>query len=642
MRRPLVLLSSAALVLSLAPVAAGQHGPTTDHLIGSGSFGTLELVATERVTQTPGLVADVAVSPDGNWAFLANWGEPDCPGPERGGQTSPDAGAWVMDISDPADPLTVGFIPSHQDSRPGEGMQVVEVSTKHFDGWILVMNNEQCGKNGKGGVSLWDVTDPTKPYKLSEHFGDRGGISPGDVNDIHSSFAWDTGDNAYVVIVDNFETTDVDILDITNPKRPRLIREMNLSDEFPGIRQDATIPSLVEVFLHDMVVKSIGGHWVMLLSYWDGGFVQLNVDDPENPTLVGDTDYNNPDPQLFESTGIAQPPEGNGHEAEFTKDSTFFVGTDEDFGPYGTLFNMTTGSNAGQYPAGEFTWTVPIVTLPDKKVNGPTVYGGYGCPSDVGDIPDPSVLGTLDPGEEAILVLQRGPVQDPQNPEPACFFSEKVEAAQNAGYDAVIIANHHVGSGAGGDPDAFLCGSKGHEFTVTIPAVCIGHRAFHLLFNTTPAYDVPYVPGTEPAIGTLGEDVSAQAIFNGWGYIHLFSNTLSGGKFAELDTFAIDEGEDPTFAFGYGDLTVHEVAADPQHDRVMFSSYYAGGMRVLEIGCSNPSDQTTCELVETGGYLDPLGNNFWGVEAYVKDGSTYVLGSDRDSGLWIFKYNPGP
>jgi hypothetical protein len=34
------------------------------------------------------------------------------------------------------------------------------------------MNHEQRGKNGKGGVSLWDVTDPLKPKKLSEHFGD--------------------------------------------------------------------------------------------------------------------------------------------------------------------------------------------------------------------------------------------------------------------------------------------------------------------------------------------------------------------------------------------------------------------------------------------------------------------------------------
>ena len=46
-----------------------------------------------------------------------------------------------------------------------------------------------------------------------------------------------------------------------------------------------------------------------------------------------------------------------------------------------------------------------------------------------------------------------------------------------------------------------------------------------------------------------------------------------------------------------------------------------------------------CELVEAGGYLDPDGNDFWGVETLVKDGTTYVLGSDRDSGLWIFKRN---
>jgi hypothetical protein len=48
-------------------------------------------------------------------------------------------------------------------------------------------------------------------------------------------------------------------------------------------------------------------------------------------------------------------------------------------------------------------------------------------------------------------------------------------------------------------------------------------------------------------------------------------------------------------------------------------------------------DSDTCELVELGGYLDPMGNDFWGVEAFVgDDGRTYVLGSDMDSGLWVF------
>jgi hypothetical protein len=76
------------------------------------------------------------------------------------------------------------FIPSSHETRPGEGMQVVNITTKSFSGDVLVMNNEHCGKNGKGGVSFWDVTDPRKPYRLSTHFGDRANLSRGDANDI--------------------------------------------------------------------------------------------------------------------------------------------------------------------------------------------------------------------------------------------------------------------------------------------------------------------------------------------------------------------------------------------------------------------------------------------------------------------------
>ena len=35
--------------------------------------------------------------------------------------------------------------------------------------------------------------------------------------------------------------------------------------------------------------------------------------------------------------------------------------------------------------------------------------------------------------------------------------------------------------------------------------------------------------------------------------------------------------------------------------------------------------------------LDPLGNNFWGVETFERNGRTIILGSDRDSGLWVFE-----
>src|SRR5215207_9667751 len=406
-----------ALVPGVAAADPGQHGTDEGHLLGTGEWGKIDLVDVVDVTDTPDLIADVTVSPDGNTAFLANWGEPDCAGPETGGQTSPDAGAYVIDISDietdPDSAELVGFIPSHQDTRPGEGMQVVEITTSQFSGDVLVMNNEPCGpsaKNAKGGVSLWDVTDPLKPKKLSEHFGDRGFA---DTNEIHSAFAWQAGDNAYLVMTDNLEGTDVDILDITNPHRPRLIADIDLNEFVPG-GVDQPELDLTESFLHDMVVKQIEGHWIMLLSYWDGGWVLLNVDDPANPVYIADSDYPAVDPELLESFGTALTPEGNAHQAEFTIDNRFVIGTDEDFDPYrATDLEITSGPNAGVYPADVVAGGggAPAL-LEDLTLSGPVVYGGYGCP-DSEPLPSPEdipgYLEMLEPGDETIIVLQRGP-----------------------------------------------------------------------------------------------------------------------------------------------------------------------------------------------------------------------------------------
>ena len=641
MRRTLALVVSFAVACLVVPATAAahpqQHGSDENHLLGSGAFGVIEHLKTVRVTNTPDTVADVAVDPDGAFAFLANWGDPECAAnSESGGQNSPDAGVWVIDINPISDARVVKFIPSSQDSRPGEGMQVLDLTTKNFSGETLVTNNEQCGKNGKGGVSLYDVTNPTKPVKLSEHFGDR---VASDTNETHSAFAWDAGAKAYLVMTDNVETSDVDILDITNPKRPRLIRELDLNTFIPnGIWQPEL--GLDDSSLHDMVVKRIDGDWVMLLSYWDGGYVQLNVNNPAAPEYINDTDYAAVDPELAdpanenvppESRDI--PPEGNAHQAEFTADDEMFIGTDEDFSPFRPVFNV---EGLGAFPAGEFGWTVPIDSLPDKTFEGTTVFLGYGCPESG---PLPSASSTLPgvPEGERIAVLLRGPVQDPDANYESCFFSQKVEAAQNAGYDGVIIANHHVGAQGGTAGDARLCGSQGHVFTPTIPALCLGHRGFHLLFDSTPDYSIPVDNSKEPAIGTVGRRVTATPEFDGWGYVHLFDRQTG----TEYDTYGIEEAFDPAFADGSGDLSVHEVATDPVNPRQAYLSYYAGGIRAIDIQCSG--GESTCELAEVGGYLDPEGNDFWGVEAYRRAGSssTFVLGSDMDSGLWIFRRKNG-
>lgn len=599
---------------------AMQHGGPGDHLPGSSE--NVRLIGQVDIDDVaPGDVADVTAY--GNYAYLA----------VRDPEGCTDAGFAVIDMSDPTDPEQVGFIDWTDGSFPGEGAHVINLNTPSFKGQVLAGNNEICDEEtGEGGLTLWDVTNPLAPVQLVDHAGDPSAGEAGfphEFNHIHSVFIWQQKKRAFAVMTDNMEFTDIDIMEITDPRNPVLLSETDANDF--GVAREGVVShgNFQGSFLHDMVVKRIGDTWTLLVSYWDGGWVKFNVNDPANPVYIDDSDYPLPD-TLFPQFMF---PEGNAHQAEFSKNNRWIIGTDEDFSPFRLLndeFSITSGPNAGDYPGGEFGWTVPITSYPDSQLNGPTIYGGYGCPdvsADGTDNPAPFDLPVppasslpADPGEEKILVLQRG----------QCFFSEKVETAQDAGYDGVIIANHHAGAGNGSAPDAILCGSQGHEFTPTIGAICIGHRAFHLLLGTTPTYDPPGPPhADDPAIGTLGADVLARSEFDGWGYVRL----LDANTMEQIDAYAIDEALDEDFATGFGDLSVHEVAVDPFKKNLAYLSYYAGGLRVIKYGASG--------LKEVGHYVDEEGNNFWGVEVHklrqLKK-PTVILASDRDSGLWIFQY----
>jgi hypothetical protein len=611
-------LTLAAMALGSAP-STGQHNLTgADHLLGTGAFGNIELVGKVRVhNAADDRIADVAAL--GNYAYLGAYTQASCAGPEGGG---PDGGAYVIDISNPASPREVGFIRAHQDTYVSEGVQALRISTAKYTGDILVLNNEGCGKNYKAGLSIWNINNPLKPFKLSENIGDFTSNDspnrPHDANQIHSAFAWDAGSKAYVVMVDDDEAKDIDILDITDPRKPVLIGEFNAVEDFP---LSADRANGAEVFLHDMVVNQMGTKFFMLLSYWDAGWIVLDVTNPAAPKYVGDSDYPFPDPVILARLGLSLSAEGNGHQAEWSYNNQFILGTDEDFSPFRAKFSITSGSFAGEYTAGEFGFTKQIAfTLADGKLNGPTIFGGYGCSADNDIPPPPAVSGD----EEKILVVSRGPVGDPSVNYEACRFDEKILNADNAGYDAVIIANHHDGAGGGADPDAAFCGGGDPR---DIMAVCIGHRAYHLLFNTTPNYTLPYPsPGTEPALGSIGAKVEFTTTFDGWGYVRLLNATT----LQEIGEYAIPEAFQKAKASGFGALSVHEVATDPGSNKA-YLSYYAGGFRAIRFGSSG--------IVETGGYLDLLGNDFWGVQMWTHPatGKKYILASDLDSGLWIFK-----
>lgn len=599
----LVAISTALVFLTASAAYAhdGQHGTTDDHLLGPGEFGGVDLIGSLEISDVEeGLISDVAVF--GNYAYLGRYDSASCEGPESGG---PDGGVYVVDISNLANPVEIGFIPAHQDTYVSEGVQVVHVDTPKFTGDVLVMNQEGCGKNYKAGVTMWDVTDPTKPKKLAQNFGDftvdGQRNTPHDANQTHSAFLWDVGDRAYLVSVDDEEASDVDIFDVTDPKRPRLIGEYDLAALFPQILQTDSTLGLNEVFLHDMVVKKIGGQFYMLLSYWDAGYVVLNVTNPANPTYVTDSDFTNPDPEALESAGIVVPPEGNAHQAEFTLDNQYIIGTDEDFDPYAAGVTRESGQVIPASPGSD------TPTVPQEGITGETVFVGGACPGDTAVPPGGS--GTQ------IAVVERG----------VCSFTEKVAAVETAGgYEAIIIINRE---GSDACTAGFGMTVEGGVPTVSLPRD-IGFSLFDAPYDDAACLAATPGAGSAPiAVGAVGETVTLSSYFDGWGYVHLFDANLN-----ELDTYAVPEAHDPACAEGCGDLSVHEVATSEVDPSIAYLSYYSAGFRVIQI--------QNGELVEVGGYLDPAGNNIWGVQVFESGGKEYVAASDRDFGLYIFEYTP--
>jgi hypothetical protein len=605
---------------------AHQHGDTAGHLPPTSS--NVELVSKLGLKNVvPEKIADVGVHK--GYAYLAAWGVVTCK----------YNGVHVVDIRNPRAPKEVAFVPAKEGSYPGEGIQAISLTTPYFNGDILVSNNEKCIDkpiSGFGGMNIYDVTNPKRPTPLAVGIGDTTAaghdVVPGEgkkaANEIHSVFAWDAGDKAYAVIVDNDEAADVDILEITNPKAPKFVAEYDLAAMFPQIVQNAPA-NLSEIFHHDMVVKQVGSRFLMSSSYWDAGYVVLDVTDVRNPTYVGDTDYALTDPALAGTPFAAEAPEGNGHQSEWTRDNKYLIATDEDFAPYRSGPFFVDGK---EYPAVSVGGGGSVADLPDKKLNGPVVYGGYGCPESAPVPPAADALAgvTLAPGEEKIVALQRGPSGDPSAPEEACFPGQKAEQAHAAGYDAVVFVQRHLGSAEADEAPPF-CGSGGFPQGLSVPSVCTTHTAFHDLFNVPPNYSLPYA-GAEPSIGAIGDKVFAEAFFDGWGYVHLFRN--EAGKMTDLDQYVVPEAIDPAYGKGFGDLSVHEVATSHARADLAYFSYYAAGFRVTKI----VDDQ----LVEVGRFIDEGGNNFWGVDVFTgTDGKEYVAASDRDHGLYIFRYTGG-
>lgn len=561
-----VLGIATACVMTLILAACGSAPEAALSMANHGGSVSPELVVVGMLDlNLPGEnVTDVWAF--GNYAYLGTFDDVVC--------SLDFTGIHVVDIEDPANPTKAAFIPAMPGTRHND-VKVAHIATKHFTGELLVASNEPCGSPflprvqsngiaqipGQGGVAIWDVSNPTRPVPLRLNFLDFG---------VHNTFLWQQGDRAYMAVVDDDNVQDLHLVDITNPRSPKVVAVTGQLDWPSDIA--AEFGDTAAVFLHDVWVQENDGRVVAYLAYWDAGLVLLDVTDPANPAFLGDSTYGVPDPLSGEF------PAGTGHVAVPNADGTRVLFGDEDFSP-GELTSFE--FEGAEYPAAEGTFTPPTYSLPGGAVSGSVHWtGGEGCTTSAIDRP-------ANPGE--IALIQRG----------SCFFSQKAANAEALGYAGFIVAN------VAGGGDTLISMSAGTPDVITIPGYFVGYSTGEIMKATE------------------GGALAATGTFDGYGYLRLMDVT-DPANIIEVDQFAT-EGvfANPPLP---GDRTMHNVVVDD--GTRAYVAWYREGMRVVDFAGDT--------LTEVAHYADEDAN-FWGVYLHQHpNGETYVLGSDRTMGLWIF------
>ena len=617
-----LLAASCIALVAFGTHAEAHDSPNDGHVPPNVNYGFSVVGRDVLAGITDGLYTDVW-SHDG-YAYVGTFQEPGCT----------DAGVFIVDIeqaiANHANDLDEGATVAQIRSAPNTRINDVKVHSVG-DKDVLITTQEPCGRDipgwavadanaqgngpafqiGQGGISLYDVTDPTKPKALKKNFLEFEGV--------HNTFAWDWEGKSYLIgTADTFDFFDTFFVDISKPQSPKLLKITGALDWIPqGVNLDQLeTGSSGGIFNHDVWVNVIDGVPTAVVSYWDLGFVTLDVTDPANPVFLDDSTY--------PATNISgQPYEGNAHAAVFGSNGDYIFGGDEDFSD--SSFGIS--HNGNSYPAGVALFGPPSIGLSGDEV---VWTGGEGC--SVGEVPAAT-------GANQVALIQRG----------SCFFQDKAESAEAQGYVGYIVAN----DAARGDALINMSGSDS-GVPVTIPGVFVGYSS------------------GEAMKAVVAAPVSAGSVYDGWGYLHIINNTgstitvpsMGAANSATMDVptghhlgyYAPAETvQDTGLGTDFGDLTMHNIEADPLTADIvpsfdagprMFVSWYSLGMRALEYrpghfhANMNNEGSYSQNVHEVGRFIAAEGSNFWGVHVDESDdGNQIILASDRNTGLWIFNFS---
>jgi hypothetical protein len=205
-----------------------------------------------RLPRSAFFTSEVWLHPDGKHLYL---------GTTIGGDR-----IYAIDVSNPAGPVITDSIVAN--SRSMNDMMTTA------DGKWLVFTREGANDR-RNGIVIASTADPAHPKPVAEY---TEGVTAG----VHSAFVYTQPRHGTHVYLTNSGTGSLNIVDINDPTKPRLVGEWRPREITAGRA------------LHDIDVKD----GIAYVSYWSDGLVMLDVGNglkggtPASPKLISNYRYN--------------------------------------------------------------------------------------------------------------------------------------------------------------------------------------------------------------------------------------------------------------------------------------------------------------------------------------------------------------
>jgi hypothetical protein len=297
----------------------------------AGSASHMEVVGTNTIGGR-GFNADVWVHEE--YAYVGHWGFSDwATGNTRFCPSGEASGVAVIDARDPSDPREV----SRLQNPPGTSAEDVVVFTAQYGPLagrdIAVAGIQVCGGSRydtgfQRGTMLWDVTNPAAPLELA--LLDSGCCTRG-VHELEVQHRTDLGrtfvyesvpTSEYVDSVspsgrrDELGRGDFRLVDITDPANPWEVSNWGvIHDNAPHNVAGQGCDADGE-YGHSAEPSNDGK--LAFLSWWDSGFIAIDLTNPAAPTFKGRTVY-------------PANADGDGHSSSYDDARKLLFSADEDF-----------------------------------------------------------------------------------------------------------------------------------------------------------------------------------------------------------------------------------------------------------------------------------------------------------------------